>query len=360
MNLPLVTIVVLTRNSMPNLDKCLGTMLAQPYPNYKILVVDSASTDATVEYIRLHFPAVHVLPLKENLGYRKGNQVGMFAATGEYIVVCNDDVEVEQNWLSEMVKAMEGDKSLGLVTPKILLYDERSTINVVGNVLHFSGLYGSRGIGESRTKYCMPEELGTVSGCCFMIRRKAFVELQGFSEDFNQLDISWHASFEDADLSWRAHLLGWKIGYVPDSIMYHKYRRKPTTAEMFCSYEWGRLLMILRNYSIKSLILISPVLLLLEILSWGYAILKGRVWIRAKWKALLWMPSHASDISVMRARIQSSRKVPDHVIVNRMEPSIRLAHFLPWPSIGRAVEKVLDSIFFIFYHLLLFGLKFSQ
>lgn len=335
-------------------------MLSQSYPNFRILVVDSASTDATVDYIRTHFPAVQLLALKENLGYRRGNQVGMMAATGDYIVVCNDDVEVDGRWLSEMVKTMEGDKSLGMVTPKILLYDDRKKINVVGNVLHFSGMYGSRGIGESITKFCVPEEIAAVSGCCFMIRREALSGLNGFSDDFDRLDTHWHASFEDADLSWRAQLLGWKIGYVPDSILYHKYRRKPTTPEMFSSYEWGRLLMVLRNYSLRSLILISPVLILLDMLSWGYSILKGRKWVQAKWNVLYWLLTHSPELHSMRSRIQRSRVVADTVIVKRMGHSIRLAHFVQQPLIGRMVENILDNIFYIFYHLHLFGLNLNH
>src|SRR3972149_3372843 len=142
-----VTVVVVTRNSMPNLKGCLGTMTDQTYRHYSILVVDSGSTDSTVSYILSNFQMVKVMPIEGNPGYRRGNQIGMLAAEGEYVVVCNDDVEGDRRWLETLVQAMEGKPSLGLVTPRILLHDQPGRINVAGNTLHYSGLYGSRGLG---------------------------------------------------------------------------------------------------------------------------------------------------------------------------------------------------------------------
>lgn len=353
MGLPFVSVVVLTANSMAHVAGCLGTMMDQSYQNYHILVVDSNSSDNTVQFIRSHFPQVQVLSLDENLGYRKGNALGMRMAEGDYVVICNHDVEVERDWLAALVQAMEQDPSLGIVTPKILFYDNRDAINEAGNTLHYTGTYGSRGIGRPEQEFNQPEELAAMSGCCFMIRRSVLDQTSGLSADFDHLDPRWHASFEDVDLAWRTQLLGYRIAYVPRSVIYHKHQRKPVTPQMFCSYEWGRHLMVLRNYSAKSLALLAPLLVLLEALTWVYAAVKGSAWLRAKWKEWIWILTHATTILDMRTRVQSSRVVSDRVIVERMSPTIPIAHLVPWPRWRTHVERILNMIFSAYYRVIL-------
>lgn len=354
---PRVTVVIVTWNAQDDIEACLAGICSQSFPAYRVLIIDSASSDSTVSRVRSRFPGVEVVALDKNVGYRRGNQLGMITAKGDYVVVCNDDVEVEPDWLARMVEAMERDAGLGLVTPKILLHDRRSLINTAGNSLHFSGLYGMRGFGQPQADFSQSEELAAVSGCCFMIRRRALEDTGGFSPDFDRLDTGWHASFEDVDLCWRARLTGWRIGYVPDAVMYHKYDRKPTTPAMFASFEWGRLLTVMRNYSARNLLLIAPVLAIFEVFTWAYAAARGAVWLRAKWRVWAWLMTHPAEVHLMRQRVQSGRKVPDRVLLRKMRPTLRLAQFLPWPLLGKAGEKALDLILSFYYHILTLELR---
>ena len=111
---PLVTIILLTWNSRQDIDECLISMLRQDYSNYHILIVDSCSADGTPEYIRVKYPELELVEMSQNMGYRKGNSYGMKLAKGKYAIVCNDDVKVENNWMSEMVKTMEEDRLIGI------------------------------------------------------------------------------------------------------------------------------------------------------------------------------------------------------------------------------------------------------
>jgi len=353
MDLPFATVVVLTANSMAHIAECLGTITDQSYQKYHTLVVDSNSSDDTVPFIRSHFPQVQVLSLDENLGYRRGNALGMRVVEGDYVVICNHDVEVERDWLNALVQAMEQGPSLGIATPKILFYDNRGTINEAGNTLHYTGTYGSRGIGHPEQEFDQPEELAAMSGCCFIIRRSVLDLTGGFSTDFDHLDSGWHASFEDVDLAWRTLLLGYRIAYVPTSVVYHKHERKSVTPQMFCSYEWGRHLLVLRNYGARSLALLAPLLILMEVLTWAYAAMKGRAWLRAKWKEWTWLLTNTATIRDMRAQVQSSRVVSDRVLVERMSPTIPIAHLVPWPRWGTHVERILNMIFSAYYQVFL-------
>lgn len=354
---PLVTVIVLTWNSRPDIDGCLTTMLKQTYTNYQILVIDSCSSDGTPDYIRANYSDVEVVSLPRNLGYRLGNSYGMQRAAGKYIVVCNDDVEVERNWLAEMVRVTEADDCIGLAAPMILLAEQKELMNSAGNTLHFSGAYGPRGKGEPKQLHNKRQALAAVSGCCFMIRNDLVQQLGGFSTDFDQLDVGWHASFEDVDLGWRAQLMGHRIEYVPTSIMYHKYKQPGLFPARFGAYEWGRYLTICRNYSLLTLVMLGPFLMILELMAWAYAISKGRPHIIAKARVMWWMLRHPRAIWTMRQPIQAARTVSDLEIVSRMSSTLSLYHQLGKGKIARTVDSVFGLSSRFYYRVLLAFLR---
>ena len=357
MNEPLVTIILLTWNSRQDIDNCLISMLSQDYSNYNIFIIDSCSTDGTPEYIRIKYPELELVEMSQNIGYRKGNSYGMQLANGKYVIVCNDDVKVEKSWVSEMVKAMEKDDSIGLVTPMILLENKPWLINTAGNTLHFSGMYGPRAKGENRQKHETSQTLASVSGCCFMIRKDLLTHLGGFSTDFDNLDVGWHASFEDADLSWRARMLGYSIEYVPSSIMYHRYKQPKMFPSRFASYEWGRYILVIRNFSLTTLFLLLPFLVALDLMVWVYAFSKGRAHVASKVLVMKWLIRHPYDILKMRHRIQVLRKVSDYNIMSNVDYKIYLHQTLGGGRTAFIIDRAFGFISFFYYHVMMVALK---
>ena len=357
---PLVTIIVVTWNSRRHIDGCLTTMLSQAYPNYHILVVDSCSDDGTSEHIRTNYPEVKVAELSCNLGYRRGNAYGMRRVKGKYAVVCNDDVEVERSWLAEMVKVMEEDNRIGMVTPMILLAEHKELVNSAGNTLHFSGMYGPRGKGEHKQQHETRRTLAAASGCCFMIRCDLMRRLGGFSADFDQLGVGWHASFEDVDLGWRAQLMGYRIEYVPTSIIYHQYKQPDLFPSRFGSYEWGRYLTICRNYSLTTLLMLVPLLLVLEVMAWIYAVIKGKVYVIAKARVMWWLICHPHNIWIMRQRIQAIRTETDLAIMPFMSPTLDLYHRLGEGKIAKTINNAFEFASRPYYRVLLSILHVQQ
>lgn len=356
MSEPSVTIIVLTWNSMLDIDVCLTSMLQQSYDNYSIMVVDSCSTDGTPDYVRSRYPEVTVFPLAENLGYRRGNAVGMAMSDADLIVACNDDVEVEPDWLRAMVAAMS-DESVGIVTPLILMDQDRTSVNSAGNALHFSGMTGPRGKGAPKKDHLERMAVASVSGCCFMIRRPLLELLGGFSADFDALDVGWHASFEDVDISWRAQLAGSRIEYVPDAVMYHKYKQPTLFPSRFGAYEWGRYLVILRNYSFLTLVGLTPFLLFLEVLAWAFACSRGRAHVVAKLGVMKWLFTNIPKILSMRQKVQKLRTVPDYVIMKRMESELSIASSLGNNIFARLVDKVYAFLSRLYYLVLVSVLR---
>lgn len=315
---PRVSVIVLAWNSTPHIDDCLRSILAQTYAHFEVLVIDSASGDGTADHVKARYPQVELLPLSTNEGYRRGNAVGMERCDGKYVVVVNDDVEVEPTWLAEMIAVMEGDPSVGLATPMILQANDPGTVNAAGNDLHFSGLYWARGKGKPRSCFEVDEDIPAVSGCCFVIRRDLLTALDGFSSDFDRLDVGWHASFEDVDLGWRALMAGYRIRYVAKSVLYHKYKQPAMFAARFAAHEWGRYLFVLRNLGLPTLLALVPFLCLLELGAWGFAMSKGRPYLKAKARVTSWLVLHGREILTMRRRVQAVRRVSDAAILPRL------------------------------------------
>jgi len=305
---------------MAHFDECLRSIFDQDRGDLEVIWVDSASTDGSPEAIAARFPQTKILALSDNAGYRRATNVGARQAQGKYLVICNQDTRMDRTWLSAMIRCVEADPSIGIVAPKILLADRPQTINEAGNTLHYSGLYGSRGLGAPSTDYDVPEILATMSGCCFLIRKDLWDELGGFSEDFDQFDSGWHASYEDADLAWRAQLLGYTVLYCCSATMYHKYERRGVPPARFCSFDWGWHIVAIRNYRALTLFLLLPMLAGLDLATWLYAMVRGPAWLAAKCRVAGWLLTHVADWRQMRQRVQSMRRIGDLPIVRRMSP----------------------------------------
>jgi GT2 family glycosyltransferase len=360
MSPPHVTVVVVTWNAAADIEESLSSVMNQSYSNYDVMVVDSASTDNTLEIVRTRFPSVRVIASEENLGYRRGNRLGMLAADGDLIVSCNDDVKVEREWLAKMVEAMEQDESLGLVTPLILNYDTPELISAAGNNLHFAGLSGhSKYRNRSKDVFTLDEYVPSISGCCFMIRRELLRQLEGFSEDFERFDTGWHASLEEVDLSWRAQLLGYGVKCVSGAVMYHKHSPRAVPVQRFISYEWGRYLLVLRNYETRTLTLLLPFLFLIELASWGYVLLKGNDWLGAKIRLWKWLLANKKTVRDMRARVQRVRSVSDASILKFMSTGVELSPTTGYGRLARFARDVFNGSSGIYYRLLCWTVGFS-
>jgi len=290
-----VIIVILTYNNIDDIITCLLSITAQTYPHYSITVVDNLSTDGTVEYIQKTFPDVRIIQTGENLGYAAGNNVGIDSADSDcdYIAILNPDTEVDKNWLHELVQALEMKPKAGLATSKILLYDSRDTVNTCGNYEHFAGLAFCNGLNENSSLYNTQTLTAGVSGCSFLARRTILEKLGGFDPDF----FMYH---EDVDLSWRARRAGYDILYVPASIVYHKYKLSLKPWKYFYM-ERNRYLLLLKNCSVKYLILAAPSILLTEFIAIGYASLNGFGFLKNKIRAYMWIIKNIDLIAKKRS-----------------------------------------------------------
>lgn len=137
---PLVSILIVNYNGKQLTRRCLTSLEHLKYPKskYEVIVVDNNSHDLSVEMIREEFPWVTVVPMNENSGFSKGNNIAAQHAKGKYLVFLNNDTEVLPNWLSALVETAEADDKIGAVNSKILGYYPFVVLDVTSNTHTFS------------------------------------------------------------------------------------------------------------------------------------------------------------------------------------------------------------------------------
>jgi GT2 family glycosyltransferase len=212
-----LTAIVVTWNGRELLARCLAVLepaLEAVNGHSEVLVVDNASTDGTAEMVRARFPDVRLLVLDENLGFAGGVDAGVRAGDGDWVLLVNNDAEVEGDAIALLLDAADGHADVGTVTGQVRFYDRREVINTAGLVVDRLGIGYDRLAGSPAQPAGPPEEVFGASGCVAMYRRAMLEQVGGF-------DPSFFAFQEDADVAWAARMHGWRCLYVPGSVAYH-------------------------------------------------------------------------------------------------------------------------------------------
>lgn len=224
-NKPFVSIIVLTYNSARHLPALLASIAKQSYPQIELIVVDSASSDDTVEQLQQQTirPVDQLICNTHNIWFAGGNNQGMKAAHGEYLYICNDDIVLSPNAIEQLVKRLQQDEHIGMVGGKMLkLIDGQpsSIIDSAGMVLKRSGQAINRGEQEADSgQYFTAEQIFGITGAGMLLRRSALEEIK--HKDGGYFDNDFVAYKEDVDLSWRLHRAGWQVWYEPQALIYH-------------------------------------------------------------------------------------------------------------------------------------------
>lgn len=240
--MPLVSIIIPHLNGRHHLDDCFNSLRQQTWPDFEVLLVDNGSTDGTQDYVRQQFPEVKIIELERNYGFTGACNAGWQAASGEFIILLNNDTEVNPNWLAEIVSAFQRRPDVGIVASKMLLFDRRDHFHTAGDFYRLDGIPGNRGVWQQDVgQYDVEEEVFGACGGSSAYRRQLLDEIGFLDDDF-------FFSCEDVDVSWRAHLAEWKVLYVPTAVVYHKL--KATGGDVTGSYYDGRnfLYLIWKNY----------------------------------------------------------------------------------------------------------------
>jgi len=181
-------------------------------------------------------------------------------------------------------------------------------------------------------------EVSAISGAAFIIRRNLFEALGEFDPDF-------FLYMEDTDLSLRARMAGSHCLYVPDSVVYHDYSLNFSSQKTFYQ-ERNRYLMLLKIFKWPTLLVLSPALLLAELITWGFSLSRDRNHLGNKFKAYAWIIHNWGKIMAKRRRTQLMRTVKDRALLRVM--THRLDYNQTGPGfLTRLANWVLNPLFYL-------------
>jgi len=211
----LVYIILLNWNGWQDTVTCLDSLARLDYPRYRILVVDNASTDGSVDRIHAASPNVLILETRTNLGFSGGCNVGIrhaVAQDADYVWLLNNDTVVDSHALQAMVEVAESDGRIGAVGSVLYWMREPSRVQVWG------GGWVSFWTGRSGHHYLpVPaERLHYLTGASLLLRRSAL-------DDVGLLDDqTFFMYWEDADICFRLRKRGWRLAVAEKSVVLHK------------------------------------------------------------------------------------------------------------------------------------------
>lgn len=295
----MVYIIIIGFNNKKDVSKCIQSIRGSGYKKIKICLVDNNSIDKTALIIHKKYPEVVIIVNSKNYGFGTANNIGIktaIQAKADYILFLNADTEIDKNCLNNLIKVSKGQK---IVQPLIYLkINGRRTklINTAGTDLHYLGFSYCSHYRKKANSY-LKGAIATASGAAMLIPTKIFQKIGFFDEHFFMY-------FEDVDLGWRARLFNQQIALAPEARVWHKYEFG-RTKEKFYFAERNRLLFILKNYELKTIIKILPIGFLTEIAICFYA-LKNR-WLSQKLKSYLVILSRLVYVLRQRNEIQTKR-----------------------------------------------------
>lgn len=209
-----VTIVIPNYNGKHFMEPCLASLKKQTYRDYRILVVDNASTDGSIEYMKENYPEIDVIALDQNYGFSRAVNVGIQNSATPYVILLNNDTTVDPHYVEEMVKAIEKSPRIFSVSSKMIQMYHPELIDSAGDLYTLIGWGICRGTGRPVTNYTEADEIFTACAGAAIYRRSAFKKIGYFDENH-------FAYLEDIDVGYRAKIYGYKNMYCPTALVYH-------------------------------------------------------------------------------------------------------------------------------------------
>ncbi|MFC1484653.1 glycosyltransferase family 2 protein [Candidatus Neomarinimicrobiota bacterium] len=315
---PGFSVVIPNYNGLVYLRDCFNSLRKSNYPNLEIIMVDNGSTDESVTFVEQNYPEVMIIRSETNLSYSGGSNLGIQHATGEYVVLLNNDTEVTTGWLDPLLEEFQSNSQLAACQPKILSMSDHTMFEYAGAAGGFMDPLGYpflRGrifdtLEKDEGQYDDSIDLFWTSGAAMAIRKQVLDESGLLDEDFV-------LHMEEIDLCWRMHLLGHQLSIRPDAVIYHHGGGTLGAEKMSKMYYNHRnsVFMLFKNYSLKRLLLVFPIRFLLDMT----LIVKSALaldWKRALAviKAYLWLITHPRLILRKRRAIQKLRRTSDRDI----------------------------------------------
>lgn len=211
-----ISVVVVTWNGLDVLRPCIAA-LAQQTVGHELIVVDNGSRDGTLAWLRAYAPHARVVALPTNTGFAGGNNVGMRAASGDALVLLNNDTIPEPQFLQHLVAPLEMDRQLGAVAGVLTFAHRPDTVAAAGIAVGCDAVHRDLWLLQPVDQLpSAPTAIFGASGGAVCYQRAAL-------RDVGLFDEGYFAYLEDADLAWRLRRRGWRCVVAPQARVRHVY-----------------------------------------------------------------------------------------------------------------------------------------
>jgi GT2 family glycosyltransferase len=335
----MVSAVVVAYGEEPWLERCVSSLLASDGVVVEVILVDNTGTGGGVDRLEAR-DGVQVVRPGRNLGFAGGCNLGARSASGDVIALVNQDALVEAATLKRLADVAVRP-GVAIATASVRLAHAPDRLNSAGNDVHFLGFGWSGSYDQPAAARHVEAEAVAASGAGMAVRRELWEQLGGFAEEY----FAYH---EDAELSVRCWHLGLRVVYVPDAIVTHRYEFSRNPRKYFL-VERNRLLFCLTLYETRTLLLLAPAFLCLELGMLAVAAQGG--WLREKLAGWRWIARNHRWVGARRRLLQRERTRPDRELAPMLARRFDAGN-LPLPQPLRPLDAALGAYWAVVLRLL--------
>ncbi|WP_347562082.1 glycosyltransferase family 2 protein [Ruminococcus sp. AM42-11] len=168
---------------MAYLEGVLSSLEQQAFQNFETILVDNGSSDGSVAFVMGNFPWVHIVELPDNFGFSRAVNEGIYASRTPYVLLLNNDTEVDKNFVGEMLAAIKRHKKAFSCSARMICYHDRNKLDDAGNYYSALGWAYARGKGKDIHSF---EKEGRIFASCAgaaIYRKKVFEKIGYFDEE---------------------------------------------------------------------------------------------------------------------------------------------------------------------------------
>ncbi len=282
---PLVSVVIPSYNGKELTVNLLKSIKKTTYKNYEVVVVDNGSNDGCYEYVKKNYPYVKAVKVEVNKGIARGLNAGIEKSKGEYLVMMNNDMVVDPEWLTYLVEAANSDKKIGIVGYALLEFGlKKDIIQRLGYSETGKILLRFEAVGKGQEHKNQFPEVLPVDHTFGLVKREVIKKIGAFDE---KTFMSW----DEVDLCYRARKIGYTTVAATKSKVYHmgSITVKKTPYLRVFHYHKNRIRFILKHLSPFRKLVNLPLTIGYYILESGISLVKGDFKnSMAIWNAIFW------------------------------------------------------------------------
>lgn len=340
---PKISIIIVNYNGQKYLHDCLSSIENNPGGLYEVILVDNASSDNSVNFVKENFPKIKIIQNNENLGFASGSNIGIRQVKGEFVLLLNNDTIVEKNFLGNFIRAFDEIPNLGCVQPKIVLMKDNNTLDSCGSYLTDTSFLYHYGYNKDQSldKYNHPFPIFSVKGVAILTKKEIIEKIGLFDDDF------W-CYFEETDFCNRLWLAGYECWYYPKVKIFHAAGGTTLTYFQnnyiqFHNFK-NKLASFIMNFEAITLLKFLPIYLVINFFLGIFFLIK----LKPKYfafliKALWWNMTHFKRTMLKRHHVQPLRKISDKDIFRKVKWNPRFSYYYYQQIIGNLKYYIDES-----------------